>query len=206
MNYLLGRKSPAEVLRGHQRTLKKAQREIGRELMKLENQERKVIVDIKRAAKAGQMSSCRIMAKDLIRTRRHFQKLYQMKTQLQGVGLRIQTMGAMSKNMNWPQLQQTIMEFEKESAILDMKEEIMSDTIDEAVGEEGDEEEEDAIVDQVLGEIGIDILGPLLAVPRTAIKSPLEQSRERIAVASGTMDDDGEDVALQARLDSLRRE
>lgn len=70
-------------------------------------------------------------------------------------------MGAMNKNMNLPQIQQTIMEFEKESEILDMKGEMMSDTIDEAMGEEGDEEEQDAIVDQVLDEIGIDILGPV---------------------------------------------
>lgn len=30
------------------------------------------------------------MAKDLVRTRRYIQKFYQMKTQLQAVGLRIQ--------------------------------------------------------------------------------------------------------------------
>jgi hypothetical protein len=30
------------------------------------------------------------MAKDLVRTRRHIQKFYQMKTQLQGIALRIQ--------------------------------------------------------------------------------------------------------------------
>ncbi|KAF9396563.1 hypothetical protein CPC16_000071 [Podila verticillata] len=223
LNYLLGRKSPSEVLRAHQRALNKAQRELDRERVKLEKLEPKLIMDIKRAAKAGQMNSCKVMAKDLIRTRRHVQKLYQMKTQLQAVGLRIQSlnsnqqmaqalqgatraMRAMNKSMNLPQIQQTIMEFEKESEILDMKGEMMSDTVDEAMGEEGDEEEQDAVVDQVLDEIGVDILEPMVAVPRTAINSPLERSRERIAVAAGGIDDDGEDAALQARLDSLRRE
>lgn len=67
----------------------------------------------------------------------------------------------MNKSMNLPQIQQTIMEFEKESDILDMKGEMMSDTIDEAIGEEDDEEEQNAIVDQVLDEIGIDILVPV---------------------------------------------
>ncbi|KAG0334148.1 ESCRT-III subunit protein did4 [Podila horticola] len=47
-------------------------------------------MDTKRAAKAGYMSSFKIMAMDLIQTRRHVQKLYQMKTPLQGVGLQIQ--------------------------------------------------------------------------------------------------------------------
>src|SRR5271170_3205456 len=58
--------------------------------MKLEQQEKKLINDIKKSAKAGQMPACKVMAKDLVRTRRHIQKFYQMKTQLQGIALRIQ--------------------------------------------------------------------------------------------------------------------
>lgn len=54
-NYLLGRKSPSEVLRAHQRALNKAQRELDHERVKLEKLEQKVIMDIKRAAKAGQI-------------------------------------------------------------------------------------------------------------------------------------------------------
>ncbi|KAF9428546.1 ESCRT-III subunit protein did4 [Podila epigama] len=222
LNYLLGRKSPAEALRAHQRALNRAQRELDRERMKLEKQESKIVADIKRAAKAGQMNACKVMAKDLIRTRRHVQKFYQMKTQLQAVGLRIQSMnssqqmaqamkgatramGTMNKSMNLPQIQQIMMAFEKESEIMDMKDEMMSDTIDEAVGEEDDEEEQDGILEQVLDEIGLDISGPMAAVPRTAIKSPLPE-RERIAVAAGSVDEDAEEAALMARLDSLRRE
>jgi charged multivesicular body protein 2A len=59
--------------------------------------------------------------------------------------------------MNLPQIQHIMMEFEKESEIMDMKEEMMSDTIDEAMEEEEDEEEQDAIVNQVLDEIGINL-------------------------------------------------
>lgn len=66
-------------------------------------------------------------------------------------------MGAMNRNMNLPQIQHIMMEFEKESEIMDMKEEMMSDTIDEAMEEEEDEEEQDAIVNQVLDEIGINL-------------------------------------------------
>jgi charged multivesicular body protein 2A len=40
-----------------------------------------------------------------------------------------------------PQIQKIMMDFEKESEIMDMKEEMMSDAIDDAMGEEGDEEE-----------------------------------------------------------------
>lgn len=47
--------TPAERLRQHQRSLAKAQRELDRERTKLEQQEKKLVVDIKKSAKAGQM-------------------------------------------------------------------------------------------------------------------------------------------------------
>jgi division protein CdvB (Snf7/Vps24/ESCRT-III family) len=37
-------------------------------------------------------TACKIQARDLVRTRRHIQKFYQMRTQLQAVSLRIQTL------------------------------------------------------------------------------------------------------------------
>lgn len=47
--------TPAERLRQHQRTLTKAQRELDRERTKLEQSEKKLIMDIKKSAKAGQL-------------------------------------------------------------------------------------------------------------------------------------------------------
>ena len=49
--------TPAERLRQHQRALAKAQRELDRERTKLEQSEKKLIMDIKKSAKAGQMVS-----------------------------------------------------------------------------------------------------------------------------------------------------
>ncbi len=40
-----------------------------------------------------------------------------------------------------PQIQKIMMEFEKQSEIMDMKEEMMNDAIDDAMGEDDDEEE-----------------------------------------------------------------
>lgn len=48
-------KTPAERMRQHQRTLQKAIRELDRERSKLEQQEKKLIQDIKANAKKGQM-------------------------------------------------------------------------------------------------------------------------------------------------------
>jgi charged multivesicular body protein 2A len=55
MSFLFGRsKTPAEMMRQNQRSLNKAIRELDRERQKLEQQEKKLIADIKKNARAGQ--------------------------------------------------------------------------------------------------------------------------------------------------------
>ena len=46
----------------------------------------------------------------------------------------------MNKRLNLPSLQKIMMEFERESEIMDLKEETISDTIDDVIGEGDDEE------------------------------------------------------------------
>lgn len=43
--------------------------------------------------------------------------------------------------MNLPQIQRILQEFEKQSEIMDMKEEIMNEAMDDAMEDDGDEEE-----------------------------------------------------------------
>ena len=57
-------------------------------------------------------------------------------------------MMSMNKQMKLPEIQKIMQEFEKQSEIMDMKEEMMSDVIDDALGDEDDEEESDNIVTQ----------------------------------------------------------
>ena len=96
-----------------------------------------------------------------------------MRTQLQAVSLRIQTvrsneqmmqsmkgatqlLGSMNRSMNLPALQRIAMEFERENDIMDQREEMMTDAIDEVSGLD-DEEETDGVLNQVLDEIGVDL-------------------------------------------------
>lgn len=59
LEWLFGRKkTPEEMLRQNQRALNKAMRDLDRERSKMEQQEKKVIADIKNMAKKGQMVSC----------------------------------------------------------------------------------------------------------------------------------------------------
>lgn len=62
----------------------------------------------------------------------------------------------MNRGLNLPQIQRIMNEFEKESATMDMKEEMMSDAVDDVMDDEMDEEEEgDKILKEVLDEIGV---------------------------------------------------
>ena len=184
MEWLFGRRmTPEEQLKKNQRALNKAMRELDRERAKMEQQEKKIIADIKKMAKQGQMDAVKIMAKvrfnatevivpslavfqDLVRTRRYVKKFMLMRANIQAVSLKIQTLKSqnamaqamkgvtkammnMNKQMKLPEIQKIMQEFEKQSEIMDMKEEMMSDVIDDAMGEEDDEEEGDAIVSQV---------------------------------------------------------
>lgn len=74
------------------RSLDKAIRELDRERTALQAQEKKLIGEIKSSAKQNQMGAVRVMAKDLIRTRHSITKFYALKSQLQGVSLRMQTL------------------------------------------------------------------------------------------------------------------
>jgi hypothetical protein len=69
----------------------------------------------------------------------------------------------MNRQMNLPALQRIAMEFEKENDIMDQRQEMMDDAIDDATGMEDEEESED-VVNQVLDEIGID-LGQAVSPP-----------------------------------------
>lgn len=67
-----------------------------------------------------------------------------------------QLLGSMNRQMNLPALQRIAMEFEKENDIMDQRQEMMDDAIDDVTGLE-DEEESEEVVTQVLDEIGVDL-------------------------------------------------
>lgn len=227
MEWLFGKRvTPEEMLRKNQRALNKAMRDLDREKARMEQQEKKIIADIKKMAKEGQMDAVKIMAKDLVRTRRYEKKFMLMKANIQAVSLKIQTLRSqnamaqamkgvtkamqnMNRQLNLPQIQRILQEFEKQSEIMEMKEEIMNDAIDDAMEDEADEEESDAVVSQVLDELGLQLTDQLSGLPQANASLSVSSSKVPIAAAAsssaGTPVTDA-DADLQARLDNLRRE
>lgn len=226
LEFLFGKKkTPEEMLRQNQRALNKAMRDLDRERAKMEQQEKKVINDIKKMAKQGQMDAVKIMAKDLVRTRRYVKKFILMRANIQAVSLKIQTlrsnnamaqamkgvtkaMATMNRQLKLPQIQKIMMEFEKQSEIMDMKEEMMNDAIDDAMGDEDDEEESDAIVSQVLDELGLQMADELTGLPSTGSTLKAGANKQPAAEAAGAAGGGGpdSDADLEARLENLRRQ
>lgn len=146
---------------------------------------------------------------------RYIQKFAQMKTQLQAISLRIQTvrsndmmmqsmkgattlLSSMNKSMNLPALQRIAMEFEKENDIMDQREELMGEAIDDVTGLD-EEEETDEVVAQVLDEIGVDLSQAMGETPTALGALKTANSEQQVAQAIGGGGDDD----LEARLRRL---
>jgi len=232
MGNLLGKEKPLkEVLRENKRMITRAIRELDREKTALEREEKSLMMQIKKAAKDGQMGAVKIMAKDLIRTRQYITKFIEMRSHLQGCALKLQTvkshhamaeamkstasaMHKMNKAIDVPAINKMMSEFEKENAKTEIMQEIMGDTIDDALGGEENEEEEEAIVNQVLDEIGITFgeelpnAAPTNAVggaQETASTGKVAAMAETPGSGGGPTSDDPALNELEARLNNLKR-
>eukprot|EP00746_Dinoflagellata_sp_MGD_P165513 gnl/MRDRNA2_/MRDRNA2_94828_c0_seq1.p1 gnl/MRDRNA2_/MRDRNA2_94828_c0~~gnl/MRDRNA2_/MRDRNA2_94828_c0_seq1.p1 ORF type:complete len:214 (-),score=63.96 gnl/MRDRNA2_/MRDRNA2_94828_c0_seq1:481-1122(-) len=202
-----------EQVRENKRSINRAIRELDRERNQLENQEKKLVNDIKAAAKKSQMSSVKIMAKDLVRTRKYQQKFLQSKSQLQGIGLRLQilksqealqrsmkevtsAMKGINARMDPQAMTQIMQEFAAASDQMNLQQDLMEQAIDDSMEEGDDAEEEERIVGQVLEEIGVDVTGLMEGAPTEALDRPQSQA---VAPAASADDD------LEARLNALKK-
>ena len=77
-----------------------------------------------------------------------------MATAMKGV---TKALTQMNKKINLPGLQKIMAEFMKENEKADITAEMIGDTLDDAMEEEGSAEEEDLIVGQVLDELGVNM-------------------------------------------------
>ncbi|KAK6169996.1 charged multivesicular body protein 2b [Patella vulgata] len=171
-----------QQLRQNERVMKKQQRDVDRDRGKLEKEEKKIEMEIKKAAKQGNKQAATILAKQLVALRKQKTKTYAVNSKIGAIGNQqklmhsnmkmanamgttTKTMVQMNKVMDPQKTMKTMQEFEKESMKMGMTEEMIDDTLDDILGESGDEEEQDAIVSQVLDEIGIEITGKMVNAP-----------------------------------------
>jgi hypothetical protein len=82
-------KTMKEQIREQKRMVERSVRGLERDRASLERDEKKLILDIKKQAKAGQMKSVKIMAKDLVRIRKHQEKFVNLTAQLRAISLQM---------------------------------------------------------------------------------------------------------------------
>merc|ERR1719402_1347364 len=149
---------------------------------KLRERRKKLELEIKKAAKMGNKQACTVLAKQLVQMRKQKNRTYAASSRVtstssamkgmaanvkmaEAMGETTKVMGNMNKVMNPAGVAKTMQDFEMANAKMGMTEEVMNDALDDILNESGDEEEEDAIVNQVLDEIGIEVSGKLSEAP-----------------------------------------
>lgn len=153
--------------------------------------------------------------------------MIEMRSHLQGVSLKLQTikshqamaqamqstgqaMTKMNKAVNIESITKMMAEFERENVKSEMMQEMMGDAIDDVLEEDGNEEEEDLIVNQVLDEIGINFEGEIPDAPPVGINGlgntaeTSSPSKEKVPAAAGDVDPAVSE--LEARLNNLKRD
>lgn len=226
MEFLFGRKkTPDEILRENKRAIDRAIRDLEREKGRMEQQEVKLANEIRKNAKANQMDSVKIMAKDLVRTKSQIKKFNIMKANLQAISLKTATLKSqssmasamrgvtqglvrMNRQMNLPQIQRIIQEFQKQTDMVDMKEEMINDVMDDVFEEDTDEQESDQIVNKVLDELGIEMNQTLATLPASG-KTPVVgkvAGIDKQPTAASVAGSAAADADLEERLNKLRRD
>mmetsp|Transcript_8997 Transcript_8997/g.17900 ORF Transcript_8997/g.17900 Transcript_8997/m.17900 type:complete len:224 (+) Transcript_8997:1197-1868(+) len=188
-----------KLLRKQQRDVNSLIRELDRERLQLQQQEKALIADLKKFAKEQQLDAAKVTAKSIVRNRGAVTKLYQLKSQLQAVSLRMaevtstqamtdamkgttKALGAMNKKMmHNDTIVKILKDFEKQNQVMQMTNEQIEASTDTSTLE--DEDEEEALVSSVFEELQLNdmMAGMALHVPRgtnTANKEGEEEEEE----------------------------
>jgi charged multivesicular body protein 3 len=207
------KKDPNELAKEWKKNIRQSGRELDRSLRDLAQEEQKIKLSVKQAAKKGDMESARILAKGLVEAKKSKKRIHNAKAQLGSIELQItqqqsqlKVMGALQKSgevmkmmndlMKLPELMQTMKQMGMEMEKAGLIEEMASDMIDDVVGGEEDEEEVDEEIDGVLQ----DVLGGALDGVRTQ-KGGLERKPVRQQPVEEEEEDDEE---FASRLKALK--
>merc|ERR1712154_233632 len=104
------------------------------------------------------------------------------------------TMAQMNKVMDPMKIAKTMNDFEQANAKMSMTEETMNDALDEILEDSDDESEEQAVIDKVLDQIGIEISGKLADAPSAHAETIGDKSKAKAT------DEDKEIEAMLAQL------
>ncbi|XP_065882999.1 charged multivesicular body protein 3-like [Dysidea avara] len=201
------KKDPKEQVREWKHSLRSEQRKMDRQINSIQREEAKVKLSLKDAAKKNQIDVCKILAKEVVQSRKAVNKLYASKAQINSVMMSmdqqlsmLRMSGALAKStdvmktMNHlvrvPEIQATMRDLSKEMTKAGIMEELIEDTF-ESMEDDDLEEDADSEIEKILFEVTKGQLGGVGDIGTTL---PVDDTPEV---------DDQEDDELRARLAKL---
>ncbi|KAJ3298452.1 Charged multivesicular body protein 3 [Rhizoclosmatium sp. JEL0117] len=197
------RLTPEEQVKKWKASIRGQERELDKQIRGIETAEAKVKKDIKAAAKRNDAASCRLLAKEIVRSRKARDRLHTSKAQLNSLSMQLQQQLAVAKVagslkqstdimkivnnlIKLPEIHNTMQEMSKEMMKAGIIGEMMEDAID-TLDEEGIEEEADKEVENILFDLTDGLLGQAgqvgapLEKPITAEEVEEDDMEQRLA-------------------------
>ena len=176
-----------EAAKGVKKEVRSSQRELDRELRDIDRREAQLIADIKKQARDGRETSVRVLARNLVQLRSSRERLLKargtvgsMSAQASAMAASITVADSLQKtskvmhkmNASAQKSAMSVAAFQKESERMNMTEEAMGDMLSDAFDTESLDGEADAVVGQVLAEVGLDTTKDLHDAPTASLPEP----------------------------------
>jgi charged multivesicular body protein 3 len=217
---LFKKPDPKELVRKWQATLRAEQRRIDRSIRDIQLEEGKAKKAALDAAKRGDASAARSLAREIVHSRRAVSRLCVQKAQMVSVGnalagqlamVRVagtlqrstEVMSIVGSMVRLPEVGATMAAMQREMARAGLIDETVNDALDSALGGEEVEEEADAEVERVLQEVAAGAVAAAPAAPRRA--PPAAKAAAAPTQEEQPEEEEEEELGeLQARLDAVR--
>lgn len=175
-------KSTRELLRENQRKVGRSIRELDREMGKVQVQEKRFVSQVRRMAREGDMVGVKAVARDLVRTRQTVAQYRGLKSHLDTASTRMQTLNStqamseavqgmtramtnMNKTMQLPVVTKMMQEFMRAQTISEAAVDVMGDGMEDMMCAEGEADDTETLVSQVLDELGCSVEMNLVDAP-----------------------------------------
>jgi len=218
---------PKEQVKEWSKKLRKERNALDRQINQIKREEQKAVASIKQAAKKNDPTSAKILAREVVNSRKAVTRITTAKAQINSVEMQMQqqasqirvvgalqkstdVMKSMSNLIKVPEVHQVMQEMSREMMKAGVIEDMLEDTMESIDDPEEMEEDVQEAVDKILAEITMgvkDKMAKAPAAPEASIALPelpdKEEEKESAAVAA--QDEAEDDMAeMQSRLAMLR--
>mmetsp|Transcript_50253 Transcript_50253/g.57819 ORF Transcript_50253/g.57819 Transcript_50253/m.57819 type:complete len:227 (-) Transcript_50253:43-723(-) len=212
------KKSPEEQAKEWIRQLHTEARKVDSQIRKITVAEKKCMMSAKQAAKKDDNVAVRMLSREILHSRKAVKRLYTAKAQMNSVAMQLQQqnsqlkltgaiqkstqiMSSMNQLMKVGEIQQIMMGMSKEMTKAGLIDEMVSDTLDSALGDDDNEDELDEEVSKVVQEV---VQQKLTGAHVGVGKIPSGKQAVAAVEDAEEAEDDAEADELMAKFQALR--